>query len=198
MIRKTLEIIREELQAFMDLKDPEKVRKAAVVLSNILEQDGKEAYNTGVSDGTSHFMVLTLANIQEERHLRPAHGIREIPGPELLKQNPEVNLNLFLLCSAFSSQYETALDMVADVIKFFQAKPYFDPANTPGMDAEIKKIVADLDTMSFEQQNYLWGLMGAKYMPSVVYKLRTFSLADEGISDKSKPVTEINITDKSK
>jgi hypothetical protein len=81
------------------------------------------------------------------------------------------------------------------VIKFFQAKPYFSKSNTPKLDPEIIRITADLNTMTFEQQNYMWGLMGAKYMPSVVYKLRTFSLADESISDKAKPITEINISD---
>ena len=195
MIRKTLEIIQEELQAYLGLKDPDKVRKAVVVLSNILDQDGKPAYNTNSADGTNHFLVISLANISEETHLRPPHRIKEIPGPELIKQNPEVNLNLFLLFSAFSTQYETALGLVSDVIKFFQSRPYFNQANTPALDPEISKIVTDLNTMTFEQQNYLWGLMGAKYVPSVVYKLRTFSLADESITDKGKPIMEIKISD---
>lgn len=195
MIRKTLEILQEELQAYLNLKDPEKIRKAVVVLSNILDQDGKLAYNANAGEGTNHFLVISLANIQEERHLRPPHSIKEIPGPELIKQNPEVNLNLYLLFSAFSTQYETALGLISDVIKFFQAKPWFDHANTPALDPEITKIIADLNTTSFEQQNHLWGFMGAKYMPSVVYKLRTFSLMDEGITDKVKPIKEINISD---
>jgi hypothetical protein len=195
MIRKALELIKEELQLFLDLKDPENLRAALVVLSNILDQEGKPAYNASTSDGTNHFLVGTLVNIQEERHLRPPPSFREIPGPELVKQNPDVNLNLYLLFTAFSTQYETSLRLISEVIKFFQAKPYFSKSNTPKLDPEIIRITADLNTMTFEQQNYMWGLMGAKYMPSVVYKLRTFSLADESISDKAKPITEINISD---
>lgn len=195
MIRKTLEIIREELQTYLDLKDTDKVRKAVVVLSNILDQDGKPAYNSNSADGTNHFLVISLANIQEETALRPSHTIKEIPGPELIKQNPVVNINLDLLFSAFSTQYETALGLISDVIKFFQVKPYFNKANTPALDTEISRIIAILNTLSFEQQNYMWGLMGAKYMPSVVYKLRTFSLSDESITDKVKPIKEIKISD---
>lgn len=195
MIRQTLKIIKDEMQTFLDQKDPEDIRKAQVVLSNILDQDGKAAYSANADEGTNHFLVATLVNIQEEAHLRPPHRIREIPGPELIKQNPEVNLNLFVLFSAFSTQYETSLGIITDVIKFFQGKPYMTKMNTPNMDPEIIRITADLYTMTFEQQNYLWGLMGAKYMPSVVYKLRTFSVSDDRITDKAKPITEINISD---
>ena len=111
------------------------------------------------------------------------------------KQNPGININLYVLFSAYSPHYETALGIVSDVLGFFQAKSLFNHSNTPGLDRNIEKVIADLYTLSFEQQNYIWSIMGAKYLPSVMYKLRMFSVDEASIKDKVKPVKEINISD---
>jgi hypothetical protein len=195
LIRQGLEIVRREIQSFLDLKDSEGIREVAVVCSNILGQDGKEAYTSNNSDGKDHHLVLTLVNIEEEKNLKPPHKIKEIAGEILTKQNPELHINLYVLFTAFSSQYETSLGIISDIIGFFQGKPLFTHSNTPSLNPKIEKIIAELYTLTFEQQNYLWSVMGAKYIPSVLYKLRMLTIDEEIIKDKSKPVMEINITE---
>lgn len=36
----------------------------------------------------------------------------------------------------------------------------------------VEKIMMDVFSMNFEQINHLWGILGGKYIPSVLYKLR--------------------------
>ena len=193
MIREGIQTLKIEIQKYLDIKDTESIREVEVKISNILNQEGKLEFKEQQNDGTSHHLVITLVNIEEERNLKPPHRIEEISENYLVKRNPEININLFVLFTAFSSEYETSLGIISDVIGFFQSKPLFNKANTPSIDNNIEKIIADLYTLSFEQQNYLWSLMGAKYMPSVIYKLRMLSIDEQLIKDKVKPVKEIQI-----
>ncbi|MDB4582339.1 DUF4255 domain-containing protein [Draconibacterium sp.] len=199
MIRKVLDLTRKELQAFFDNfnigKEVDSMRIVSVVLSNILDQDGKIETIVNSSGGADHSLVITLINIEEEKHLKPPPAIKELNRQFIVKQNPEINLNLYVLLTAFSSHYETSLGIISDAIKFFQSKHIFNHSNTPALDVKIEKIIADLFTLTFEQQNYLWSMMGVKYLPSVMYKLRMLSIDDEQIKDKVKPVKEITISD---
>ncbi len=193
MIRKTLEVLRNELQYFMDLRDPGNLIAPNVVISNLLNQEGKTAFNESSGDTSGHFLVMTLVNIAQENHRKPPARQKEIAGQKLGKTNPEINLNLYVLFAADSaSQYETSLALISDVIGFFQAKPYFDKSNTPSLPTSIQRVTADLQSLSFEQQNYLWGLLGAKYMPSVIYKLRTISIDEEQLINVSSPIQTID------
>jgi hypothetical protein len=44
--------------------------------------------------------------------------------------------------------------------------------------------------MNFEQMNHLWGILGGKYIPSVLYKLRLIPI-QESPSEKVSVVEEI-------
>lgn len=190
MIRQTLETLKNDLQAFMDLKNADSLDACSVVLSNILDQKGETSFTEGLN-GANHYLVMTLINISEESHLKPPPKTKDLGGMQKGKLNPELNINLFLLFSSYSSQYETSLAIISDVLDFFQSKSYFDKANTPSLPDKVKRIVADLQNLSFEQQNYLWGLLGAKYMPSVVYKFRTITITEENITEVGVPIQHI-------
>lgn len=196
MVRQGLEIIKKDIQSFLDLKDTEGIRKVSVICSGILDQDGKIAFTSNSNDGKDHHLIITLVNIEEEKNLKAPHKIKEIAGQVLTKQNPELHVNLYTLFTAFSSHYETSLGIISDVLGYFQFKPLFNHSNTPALHTGIEKICADLFTLSFEQLNHLWSMMGAKYIPSVLFRLRMFTIDEEMIKDKAKPVMEIKLSDK--
>jgi hypothetical protein len=63
------------------------------------------------------------------------------------------------------------------VIEFFQGKSVFDKFNTPGLSANIDRLIFEFVNQDIQEMNNMWSLIGAKYLPSVVYKVRmlTFS-----------------------
>ncbi len=192
MIRRTLEAIKSDVQSFLNLKDPDNLATCSVVLSNLLNQEGKLEFSESNGDSTDHYLVMTLVNVAQETHLKPPARPREIADDKLGMENPEININLFVLFTAHSSQYETALDILSNVIGFFQSKSYFDSGNTPSLPSNVERVAVDIQSLTFEQSNYLWGLMGAKYMPSVLYKLRTLSISERQLSDIGSPITKIH------
>jgi Pvc16 N-terminal domain len=145
-----------------------------VVLGNISFADPYQS-SGGVSD-IKDKVVLTLVNIEEEKTMRNLP--KSVPsGTGYNYQNPPVILNLYVLFSANyhsnANSYGKCLVYISDVIAFFQSKKVFTTTNTPALaDKSIDRLIFDLYTLSFEQMNHLWAVLGGKYMPSVLFKVR--------------------------
>lgn len=144
-----------------------------VVLGNISRLDSTSGANN--ADLQSK-VILTLVNLEEEKTLKNGpYYVQE--GETLVKKNPTIYLNLYLLFSCATDDYETALTKISRIIGTFQAKHVFTPdtAEMP-FPGEIEKIILDLFSINFEQSNHMWGILGGKYIPSVLYKARLIAI----------------------
>ncbi|WP_373396469.1 DUF4255 domain-containing protein [Algoriphagus halophilus] len=156
-----------------------------VLLGNLsLIDSTQQVSETNISDR----VVVSVINIQEESSLRNNPANKQIYDaiglPRGVSRNPGIYLNVFLLIGANKDQYNTGLQRISQVISFFQAKSVFTETDIPGLtNFGLEKILFDLHSTSFEELNQLWGIMGGKYIPSVVYKMRLayFSSIEEGM-----------------
>jgi hypothetical protein len=137
----------------------------SVNLSSITNSDGSVAI-PGESLG------LSMVSIEEDRTNNNPRTVSSRPNGTLSAANPEIRLNIYILLAANFTNYKTGLQFISAGIRFFQSKNVFTPGNTPGLDSSIEKIIVDLYTLSLEQQHHLWGILGSKYLPSVMYRLR--------------------------
>ena len=136
---------------------------------------------------------VCLVNVEEERVLKTQQALQtNADRSRLAHVNPEIKLNLFVLIAANFATYVTGLKYLSGAIRFFQSRSYFTPQNTPAMDAGLEKLVMELYTLDFEQQNHLWGALGAKYLPSVLYKVRLISIDAQTAIDDQQPITIMN------
>ncbi len=129
-------------------------------------------------------VVLTLINIEEEKSLKNSPHFRK-ENQTIRTFSPVLHLNLYLLFSCADETYLSALTKISRIIGFFQRQNTFTPANAAvAFPAGIEKLMLDLFTLNFEQMNHVWGCMGGKYHPSVLYKMRLLfiqeSLPDGG------------------
>lgn len=190
MIHLAFDHIINELNSYLSVKISEPDR---VMANSLLTQDGN------LQNGIDDKVLVSLVNTEEERLLREPDVYRKQPDGTLHIQKPEIRLNLFILFTAyFPSDYNEALKMISLVITFFQKKNKFTPANTPDLDSGLKNLTMEMVTLNMEQQNHLWASLGAKYIPSVLYKMRLVTIAEDEIDGTGEPITEIHINDKSK
>jgi Pvc16 N-terminal domain len=124
-------------------------------------------------------IIISLINIEENRISRdPRNYLKS--GTGILLKNPAVHLNLTLLFTAIKSRtvnaYGSALQSLQQIIQFFQAKYVFDHTNTGDLDSGIEKLVLEMVSINPEQLNHLWSILGGKYYPSVVYKMRMVTI----------------------
>ena len=156
-----------------------------VKLSGIVEQDGSTAKDTDNS------VVLTLINLEEERVLKTQRPTVENVNGQTVKFNPDIKLNLYTLFTVNFSNYKESLKFISHIVSFFQINNVFTPGSHPTLDASIQKLIVDLYTISFEQQNNLWGALGAKYMPSVIYKLRMLVVRENVVRESATQISGI-------
>ena len=131
--------------------------------------------------------MITLVNIEKEITGKSNTG--SISGGAMANRSQTMNINLYVLFSAYfnSNNYPEALRFLSFIIAYFQYKNVFTPANTPRLDSGIDKLVFEIASITPEQLNNIWGSIGAKYMPSVIYKMRMLTF-DESIIKEFKPV----------
>ncbi|MBK8983235.1 MAG: DUF4255 domain-containing protein [Ignavibacteria bacterium] len=127
-------------------------------------------------------IFLSLINIEEDRISRNPENFVKVDNRVVYK-NPKVNLNLYcIFVINKKDDYFGALRQLSSVIQFFQFKNVFTHENSPSLDPGIDKIIFDLHSLNFEQLNHLWGVLGGKYLPSVMYKMRMITI-DENMPE---------------
>lgn len=168
ILSKAVNLIRTEVNASEKMLDG----SGLVQPGNIAKWESNSGLSTASSQDS---VVMTIVNIEEEKTLKntPPY-IRK--GDSIEKRNPTLFLNLYVLFSCPADEYLNAVEYISQVIGFFQTKNVFTPENissgSGNFPKKIEKIVMELVTLNFEQLNHLWGILGGKYMPSVMYKLR--------------------------
>jgi hypothetical protein len=203
MIRTALECIKNELDAYIVNREQDPAHYST---GNVVDLKPMSAPDGAINITDTTHVTIMLAGVEEER--REGRRPYYVPSgdKEFLKLNPPVELNLFLLFAAHNSHYETALRDLSNVISFFQSNPVFDEQRFPALNATvidqankpwqlIERLSLTLYSLSFEQQNNLWSMLGTKYLPSVVYKLNMLTVFDTRAKEVAPAITEINIAD---
>lgn len=201
MLRTTLEFLAEELNAYLKRKDAANFGNDNVAMvSQLMNPDGTFAISS--DGGEVSKVILTLINLEEER-ITDVQNVYKRVGDQVQVVNPPINLNLYVVFSAFGSNYGTTLRLLSYVISFFQANSVFTSSLYPQMNAKVEndkpwqkidRLIVNLYATTFEQQNNMWTAIGAKYMPNVVYKIRTMSFLDLEPKMEAPPITEIAIS----
>ncbi len=188
MIHLAMEYVVSQLNDYFQLRAPVSGDKR-VVLGTLLD------FNGNAPDQAKNKVVVSTVNVEQDRAYRSTESFRVRPDgtSELLK--PEVKINLYTLFVANLSDYSEALKSLAHVISFFQLRNAFDYSEMPKLGDREGRITFDLYSLTFEQQNHLWGALGAKYMPSVMYKAGIVDIRDEQIVAEVPPVKDIPINE---
>jgi len=175
MIDSVLVSVVAELNEFLRLKFRLKDERA--VITNVVAQDGSPALKD------ENRILVSLINIQEEKKVTPKHLPSSGPKP--------VYLNLFVLFSAaFNPRLNVeALKFISAVVAFFQSKPVFDPQNTVELDPGVEKVIFDIHNLTLQEQSNMWASVGAKCMPSVLYRIRMVVI-DEALMTYEAPAIE--------
>jgi hypothetical protein len=140
---------------------------------------------------TDETLGVILVNIEEERIHKTQSASMPTQNGRIAKLNPEIKLNLFVLLVANCKVYKTALQLLSGAIACFQSKNVFIRQNTPQLHDRIEKLVVEMQNLNFEQQNHLWGTLGGKYLPSVMYRVRMITFQTREASEEVEPIRTI-------
>ena len=181
MIHEIVEAIEKELNLYLRIKFAIKESEDKVIVANIMEQDGSVAIKE------EDKIVLSVVNIAKDGH-------RGGSPAKIRGTNAPVNISIYLLFAAYfkPDNYKEALRYISAVIGYFQKKGTIHPNETPSLPDYVGSLAVELLEPSFDELSNMWNAIGAKYVPSVLYRIRSISITDERIR-KTSPITGIEV-----
>jgi hypothetical protein len=123
---------------------------------------------------------ILLINVEEENTLRaPDPYLKPSSNGTNQKVHPEIRLNLYVLFVARFKQYSQSLNHLSQIIRYFQNHRLLDHHTAPELSENIDKLVIELVTLPFSEQNEVWNALRVTYHPSVLYKVKMVVFRDD-------------------
>jgi len=178
MIDKVLAEVVNKLNKYIHVTEPD------FVLGNIALID---AYHDS-SATTNDKVIASVINIEQEKSLRNLPYRKTVDNPDGTKRGverePDIYLNVYLLFGSNKKNYKTGLLRISQVISFFQNKFIYMPGDFPeAVSMNVDKLIFDIYSTSFDELSQIWSVMGGKYVPSVMYKMRMAMIQDPKEND---------------
>ncbi len=170
LLKKSLDLLRLTVNDYVD-STPE----------GIIEIVNIAALNDGDDFLESSFpIILSIVNIQEDTVARnPYLYEKKVDNSTPDKYlNPAQHLNVSILFTAYSKEqkqdtYLEGINKLEGVIRCFQQQNVYTMEGT--------KLILDLQSQNINELNQLWSMLGNKYMPSVLYKMRMLTIQHDPV-----------------
>lgn len=201
MISHGLTIVINELKKHLDDVYGVSFSEDAVQLGNLAEGFTSGIGNNGIARGK---LIFSVVNIKEEKTLKNLPNlVRNDITLRATYENPPVFLNFQILITASDSNYSGALTTLSRAIRFLQSKNVFTQDNVSpdsiiinappnSLDRlESFKLIFDLYSPTMEEVNHLWGTLGGKQYPFVLYMMRMLDLKYAAVYNESGLITEV-------
>lgn len=182
MIHVAVAQVVQEINAYLNLRSPG-INQERVVPGSLLDVNGTP------NAATRNRVAVQVVNVEENGTYRSLETHRTRPDGMHERVRPPVRVNLYVLFVANLDDYGEALKALSLVVSFFQNRYTFEVA---GNGNGASRVIFELHSMTFEQQNHLWAALGAKYMPSVLYKAAILDISDTQVEAEVPPVQEIS------
>lgn len=121
-------------------------------------------------------VVISLINIEKETNKPFYVRTQKLENGNYSNFNPIERYNLDLLISCNFDDYSETLKFLDAVILFFQINNYIDASTSSSIPEGLTKLEFEFEKITFQQMQSLWTAMGAKYQPSVIYKMRLIKI----------------------
>jgi hypothetical protein len=185
MINEALEFISTELNNHF--KSTFQINENKVIVSNLVNPDGT------VPLAVSDMLVICLVNIEQETSIANL-GFTHNTGKSMQIRNQPLHLNLYVLFASYFNNYNESLKFISSAISFFQANYVFLKSNYSNMGSSIDKLVFELLKTDYQNINYLWGSLGAKYVPSMIYKMRMLTIDENNVRYEGSLISKPRVT----
>lgn len=203
MIAHALTIVMNELNKHLaDTSSKPGLNPPKAELGNLAEGFATSAGSGGVS---RDMLYLSVVNIKEEKTLKnQPNYTRNDAALKAIYENPPIFLNFLILLTATHTNYTNALTVLSKAIRFFQFRNVFTQDNVapesiegttidPFDQLESFKLIFDLYSPSMEEINHLWGTLGGKQYPFVLYMLRMLDLKFQSVQSESGLISQVVI-----
>ncbi len=172
MIYKVVPTVIASLNEY--IKNEFNLQDDMVILTNPVDMKGN--LNTQIDNK----LCVFLQHIEEEKLLK--NGAYQTNAG----MNPPIHFNIYLMFIANfpDPNYLESLRFISIVLEFFQGTRVFDRSNLPLLSNNVDKIAFEYMNQDSKELSNVWGMIGLKYMPSLIYKMKLLSFTNHLIREE--------------
>ena len=163
-----------------------RVTEDLAVASPLHELDGS------IATQAVNRLVVFLVNIEREAAAyspaaRPASTAARIPVIA-----PPLHLNLLVMFAANfgTANYQEALKLTAFTAAYFQSHVMLDHHSDPELDQRIERLSIEMEALGIHDLTNLWGVLGGRYVPSILYRVRMVSVGGEQLLEQQDRIAQ--------
>lgn len=169
MINASLQFLVSQLNQHLRRKFS--VQENIAIVSKMMDNDGRE------SENATNKLVMFLANVEKDSMTQTSTKPEYDGFRNIIHSKPIfLNLHIVLAANFKASHYEESLKYLSRAVGFFQDHSVFDRTSFPELATGLEKLIVDVENLNLQEMCNLWSLVGCKYVPSVMYKVRTVAL----------------------
>lgn len=178
MIHTVLEYVRDMLNQHFKNEFPGSIVK--VVLSNLENANGSEV------DKTANSIVFFLFNVTEETTLKNNLNRSVSAGQSSLTKKQgafHLNLQVMFYSNFMKGKYAEGLTYLSSLLRFFNTNKKMTPPQANDKKDNISNLTFELCKLDLDELSHLWSVIGGKFMPSLLYKVRILVFDEALITD---------------
>ncbi len=163
MIDQTLKLIADRLNAHLSALFS--VSEELVAIGPLSDAEGKPTAES------RNRLTMFVTNIAQDTVPRGSGG----RGPLSNGQNRPFHIDIyFMLASGHDPEiYGEGLKLISAALMYFQANSTLTPRSAPDMPAGLSQLSIEIANLKAEEIGQLWGNLGGRYVPSIMFKIRS-------------------------
>ncbi len=185
MIEKAIQFTGKTLNQYVKKKFG--LDEDVVVANSIIDQNG------AVPQKNKNKVVISLIHVEQENVKQFYNQNQKLSDGNYVRKPQSHRYNLFVLITPNFDDYSETLKFLDASIQFFQINEMVDATKSAEIPPEISKLEYEFQKgENYMQMQNLWTALGAKYQPSVIYKLRLVTIAADEVEGFDTAVQTIN------
>lgn len=175
MISKALKFTNDSLNQY--LKNKFGLSDAVVITNRIIDQNGS------VPLENQNKVTITLIHVEQETVKSFYRNKKQLNDGNYENKPLDERYNLYLLIAPNFEDYNETLKFLNATIQFFQINGVINSNTSSDIPKEINRLEFELEKGDgYLQMHNLWSALGAKYQPSVIYKMRLVTIVSDEIN----------------
>lgn len=184
MLEKVLQFTQSVLDQFLRAKFG--LTDAAVVINNVINADGS------LPTKNQNKIVISVLNIEQENNKQFYGRTTQLSNGSYSDSSPFDRYNLDVLFSSNFEDYNETLKFLNGTLEFFQANFTINRGSYASLPKGVNRLDYDMEQISYHQMHSLWSAMGAKYQPSIIYKMRLITIQANEVITILPEVNNVN------
>lgn len=184
MITQAFQFVGDVLNGF--IKKQFGLDESRVIANNLIDSDGS------IPQANRNKLVVSLINVERETAQAFNTRSRLLPSGNYADISPVEKFNLDVLVSSNFDDYTETLKFLDSAILFFQKYPFLDASCFSSVPDGLQKVEFNPEKISYQQMQSLWTAMGAKYQPSIIYKLRLITIQANEINGLAPGISQVS------